>query len=200
MWQWNVDGQDPGVGEAQIMASRDVATAWPMAQPMSQPVIMRPETVEVSAVLVDATLRQRVRTLPSVSDSLIAEGCQSHNWTRSGSGLPQRDGSVMDECTDFAGRVAAVATSPVVFVGDVAVKVMLPTVAGAAALADFAQVVAADATHLADAGILFLANPAGVLTIGVAPLADAEMVTVTVADLADAGILFPADLAGPASL
>ena len=140
----NDDGSGEGVsqeldprtrgGEAQIMASRDVATAWPMAQPTSQPVLMRPETVEVSAVLVDATLRRRDRILPSVSDSVmvVAEGFQPDDWTRSGSGLPRRDGSVMDECMDFAGGVAAVATSPVVFVGDVAVEVMLPTIAGAA--------------------------------------------------------------------
>ena len=79
-------------------------------------------------------------------------------------GLPRRAVSVMDECAYFAGGVAALAMSPVVIVGDVAVKVML----------------------LTDAGILFLADPAGVVTIGVAPLADAQMVTVIVTD---AGIL-----------
>ena len=48
---------------------------------------------------------------------------------------------------------------------------------------DFAEVVAADATSLADAGVV---------TIGVTDLADAGAPS-----LADAGILFPADLAGP---
>ena len=184
------------------MASRDVATAWPIAQPTSQSVLMRSETVGVSAVLVDATLRWSDRSLSSVSDSvmLVAEGFQPDDWTHSGSGLPRRDRRVMDECTDFAGGAAAVATSPAVFVGDVTVGVMLPTVAGAAPLADFAEVVAADATSLADAGILFLADPAVVVTVGVAPLADAEMATVTVANLADAGILFPANLAGPVTV
>ena len=57
------------------------------------------------------------------------------------------------------------AMSLVVLVGDIAVRVMLPTVAGAASPAVFAEVVAADAISLADA----------------------EMVTVGVADLADAG-------------
>ena len=192
------------------MASRDLASAWPMAQPTSQPVLMRPETVEGSAVLVDATLRRRDRILSSVSDSVrvVTEGFKRVDWTHSVSGLPRRDGSVMDECTDFAGGVAAVATSPVVFVGDVAVEVMLPTVAGAAAEIDAADAISlADAgmvtvgvTDLADAGILFPADPTGVVTIGVAPLADAEMVTVTVTDLADAGILFSADLAWPVTV
>ena len=130
------------------MASHDVATAWAMAQPTSQSVLMRPETVGVSAVLVDATLRRSDRILSFVSDSvmLVAGGFQPDDLTHSGSGLPRRDGRVMDECTYFAGVAAAVATSPAVFVGDVAVGVMLPTVAGAAPLANFAEVVAADAT------------------------------------------------------
>ena len=45
-------------------------------------------------------------------------------------------------------------------------------------------------------GILFPADPAGVVTVGVAPLADAEPVTMAVADLTDGGMLFPADPAG----
>ena len=49
----------------------------------------------------------------------------------------------------------------------------VPLVSGAAPLADVAEVVATDATSSADAGILFPADPAGVVTIGVAPLADA---------------------------
>ena len=111
----------------------------------------------MSAVLVDATLRRSDRILSSISDSvkLVAKGFQPDDWTHPGSGLPRRDGIVMDECTDFAGGAAAMATSPAVFVGDVAVAVMLPTVAGVAPLAEFAEVVAADATFLADAGILF---------------------------------------------
>ena len=200
--------QDPGGGtggggsKAHIMACRDEATAWPMAQPTSQQIPMQPETVGVSAVLVDATLRRRDQILSSVLDSVmvVAKGFQPDDWTRLGSGLPRRKGSVMDECAAFAGGVAAVATSPVVFVGDVAVEVMLPTVAGAAPLADFAEVVAADATSLTDAGMV---------TVGVTELADAGapsladtgilfpadpagVVTVSVADLADAGIPFPA--------
>ena len=123
----------------------------------------------------------------------------------------------MDARTLLGGGVAAVATSPVVLVGDVAVGVMLPTVAGVASRADFSEVVAADAISLADAGrvtvgvtdladagaapqadagMAFPTDPAGVVTIGVAPLADAGIVTVGVADLADAGIPIPADPAG----
>ena len=71
------------------------------------------------------------------------------------------------------GGFAAVATSPVVFAEDITEGVMLPTVAGAVPLVDFAEAIAADATSLADAGILFLAHPAGVVTVVVAPLADA---------------------------
>ena len=54
---------------------------------------------------------------------------------------------------------------------------------------------------LADAGMAFPSDPAGVVTVGVAPLADAGMVTIGVTDLADAravsladaGMAFPAD-------
>ena len=59
---------------------------------------------------------------------------------------------------------------------------MLPIIAEAAPLPDFAGEVAADATSLADAGLVI---------VGVADLAVAGA-----ASLADAGILFPADAAG----
>ena len=49
---------------------------------------------------------------------------------------------------------------------------------------------------LADAGILFPADPAGTVTVEVACLANAEEVTVGVTDLADAGMALPADPAG----
>ena len=194
------------------MASRDVATAWPMPQPTSQPVLVRPEAVGVSVVSVDATLRRRDQIMCSISDSVmvVTEGFQPDDWTRSVSGLPRREGSVVDECAEGGGGVATVATSPVVLVGDIAVGVILPAVTGASP-ADLAEVVAADAisladaemvtvgvtdladaeaVSLADAGMAFPADPAGVVTIGVAPLADAGMVTVGVADLADAGTAF----------
>ena len=59
-------------------------------------------------------------------------------------------------------------------------------------------------TDLVDAGMPFPANPAGAVTIGVASLTNAVMVTVGVtnladagaASLADAGMAFPADPAG----
>ena len=76
----------------------------------------------------------------------------------------------------------------------------------------FAKVVPADAASLADAGILFPADPAGVVAIRVAALAVAELAVAGIlfqltkmgcfpqptllTDLADAGILFPAILAG----
>ena len=52
----------------------------------------------------------------------------------------------------------------------------------------------ARAASLADAGMAFPADPAGVVTVGVASLADAGVVTVDVTDLADAGA---ASLAAP---
>ena len=70
------------------------------------------------------------------------------------------------------GGVATVATSPVIFAEDMTEGVMLPIVAGTGPLAEIAEVVAVDATSLADAGILFPADPAGVVTIGMATLAD----------------------------
>ena len=72
--------------------------------------------------------------------------------------------------------MAAAATSPVVCAEDITGGVMLSTVAGAASLADFAEVVAADATSLADAAMVTM--------------------KVAISSLADAGILFPADPAG----
>ena len=92
--------------------------------------------------------------------------------------------------------------------------------------ADVAKVVAADAASLADAGILFPAdpvgtlsptdqdgtlsptdlagilfptNPAGVVAVGVAALAITDPASMAVAGLADAGILFPADPVGTLS-
>ena len=125
----------------------------------------------------------------------------------------------------FAGEVAVVVTSLAVLAGDVAVRVALPAVAGAASPADLAKVVALDVTclaaagmvtigvtdladakaaSLADAGMAFPVDHAGVVTIAVASLADAGMVTVGVTDLADAraasladaGMALPADFAG----
>ena len=68
--------QDPGGGEAQIVASRDIATAWPMTQTTSRPVLVRQETVGMSAVLVDATPSRRDWIMSSISDSgmMVAEG------------------------------------------------------------------------------------------------------------------------------
>ena len=53
-----------------------------------------------------------------------------------------------------------------------------------APLADTGPVTMAVA-DLTDAGILFPADPAGVVTAGLVPLADAGMVTMGVTDLAD---------------
>ena len=90
---------------------------------------------------------------------------------------------------------------------DITEDVMLLTVARAPSLTDFAEVVAADATSLAEAamfitkvtisaftgaasladtGILFPAGSPGVVTIGVAPLAVATTITVEVQCLVNA--------------
>ena len=78
--------------------------------------------------------------------------------------LPLLQGCVVRNCD-------VIDESPVVFAEDNTDGVMLPTGAGAAPPADFAEVGAADASFLADVGILFPADPAGVVTVGVAPLA-----------------------------
>ena len=112
---------------------------------------------------------------------------------------------MLQEGADLTEGVASVAPSPVVLAAKLSEDVVLPTIAGVAPLTDFAEVVAADATALADAGIPFLADPAGSVTLAVADptatgilfLADlAGSVTMAVADSAYAGILFPADPAG----
>ena len=56
-----------------------------------------------------------------------------------------------------------------------------------------AGIVTADVTVWADAGSELPADPAGVVTVGVASLADAGKVTVGVADLAVAGAASLAD-------
>ena len=57
-----------------------------MVQPTSQPVLVSPEAVVVSAVSVDVTLRRRDQILSTVSDSVmvVTEELQSDDWTRSG--------------------------------------------------------------------------------------------------------------------
>ena len=144
------------------------------------------------------------RTVSTVSDSVgvVAEELQWDRWNHSGSDLPQRGESVVsvdsavsfvggpssaflsgaDGRADFAGEVAVVVTTPAALAGDVAVRVALPAVAGAAPPADLAVVVTVGVASLVDAGMI---------TVGVTDLADARA-----ASLADAEILFPADPAG----
>ena len=54
--------------------------------------------------------------------------------------------------------------------------------------------------NLADAGMAFPADPAAVVIVGVASLADAGMVTVGVTDLADAGMTFLANPLGAVTI
>ena len=107
----------PGGGEAQLMASRDVVQPMPMVQPMSQPVLVRPEAVGVSAVSVDATLRQRDRILSTNLDSVmvVTEGLQPDDWTRLRSDLPRREGSAVgvESDVDFVEGPASVFQSGV---------------------------------------------------------------------------------------
>ena len=109
---------------------------------------------------------------------------------------------MLQEGADSTEGVATVAPSLVVLAAKVSEDVVLPTIAGAAPLAEFAEVVAADAAALADAAIPFPPDPAGSVTLAVAdpaavgilfPADLAGSVTVAVADSADAGILFPVD-------
>ena len=62
--------QDPGGDEAQLTSSRDVAVVQPMFPPTSQPVVVRPDEVMVSAVTVDETRRPVDGALSAVSDSM----------------------------------------------------------------------------------------------------------------------------------
>ena len=117
--------------------------AWLMAQPTSQTIPQLPETVGVSAVLVKATPGRSDRILSSVSDSVMVVA-ESDDGTRSECGLLREAGmQCVTFCADFAGGFAAVATSPVVFAEDITEGVMLPTVAGAVPLVDFAEAIAA---------------------------------------------------------
>ena len=78
-----------------------------MAQPTptSQMVLKQPETVGVSAVLVEATLEWSNWILSSVSDSVMVmtEEFQPDDGTRSESGLLREAGGVLHVGTDFAG-------------------------------------------------------------------------------------------------
>ena len=97
----------------------------------------------------------------------------------------------------LADAVAVEVASPAI-AGEVVVLEASPAVAGAASLADLAGVVTvgvaslanAGAASLADAGVASPADLAGVVTVGVASLTDA-----VAASLADAGVASPADFA-----
>ena len=99
--------QEPGRGEAQIIASRVGATAWPIAQatPTSQTVLKQPETVGVSAVLVEMTPERSDRILSSISDSVMVmtEEFQPDDGTRSESGLLREACGVLHVCIFFGG-------------------------------------------------------------------------------------------------
>ena len=145
-----------------------------MAQPTSQTVPQRPETVGVSAVLIEATPGRSDRIFSPVSDSVMVVA-ESDDGTRSECGLFREGGSVLHVCADFSGGFAAVADAGPgnMVVADLAdARILFP--------ADPAGQVTMSVAELANSGILFLFNLAGPVTLGVA-------------DLADAGILFPAD-------
>ena len=59
---------------------------------MSQPVLVRPEVVVISAVSVDVTLRRRDQILSTVLDSVmvVTEELQPDDWTCSGTDLSRR--------------------------------------------------------------------------------------------------------------
>ena len=131
---------DPGGGEAQLTASRDVAMERPVVQPTSQ-------LVGVSAMSVDVTWRRRDRILSTFSDRVmvVMEDLQWDCWIRSGSDPSRRGESAVnvgsavgfvggqvsaflsgtDGCADFAGEVAIVVTLPAVLASDVDVEVAL---------------------------------------------------------------------------
>ena len=152
------------------------------------------ETAGVSAVLVEATPEWSDQIISSVSDSVMVmpEELQPDDGTHSKSGLLREAGGVLHIGTDFPGGGGRC--------GDVRSDFAEVVAADATSMADAVMVTTtvtisavAGAASLADAGILFPADPAGVVTVGVAPLAVAGPVTMAVAGVADAGILFLAD-------
>ena len=108
----------------------------------------------------------------------VGDVSQLDSWARSWSDFL----SGANGCAEFVGKVAVSVASPAVLAGNVTVGMASPADAGAASLADLADVVTVEVTPSA---------VAGVVTVGVASLADAG-----VASLADAGVASPADLAG----
>ena len=202
---------DPGGGEVQLAASWDVAVAWQVLQPTSQP---------TSVMVVTEELQRDVWTCLKSGPSFRGRDAINVNGTYHSVGAPADAlQHVAEECADFAGVGAVVVAPPAVFAGVVAADVtaltdagMVTVVvadAGTAFQTDLAGVVAADVATLADAGMVTVgvvdladagmavpADPAGVVTVGGAFLADAREGTVGVSDLADAGRALPANLAG----
>ena len=103
---------------------------------------------------------ERSDSVHCLSVMVVIEELQPYRWTRSGSDLPQRGGSAVgvEGDVDFVGGLVTVGVAD--FVDD-------------------------RAAPLADAGMAFPPDLAGVVTVGVAHLADAGMVTVGVTDVAD---------------
>ena len=164
--------QDPGGGDVQLAASRDVAVARPVLQPASVMVVME-------------ELQRDVWTCLENDPSFWGRDAIGVSGTFHLVGAPaDAVRHVAEVCAAFAGGGDVVVTPSAVFAVVIAADV---TTDG---------MVTVGVAGLADAEMAFPANLAEVVAVDVAALADAVMVTVGVADSADAGRAFPADLAG----
>ena len=196
--------QDPGGGEVQLAAFRDMAVARPILQPTSQP---------TSVMVVTEELQHDMRTGLESGPSVRGRDEIGVSGTFHLVGAPTDVlRYVAEEFADFAWGGAVVVAADVAAltdVGKVTVGVAGLADAGMVFPADFAGVVAADVAALvdagkatirvavlADAGMVFPADFAGVVAADATALADVWMVTVGVTDLADPGMAFPGDLAG----
>ena len=133
--------QDPGGGQAWLTASRDMAVARPVFQPI----------VSDSVMVVMEVLRQDVQACLRSGPPLRNGDTGAVEVTFDLVGTPATAFlSDADGCANFAGGVAVAVTPPTILADEVAVGVTLLAVAGAASPADLAGVVAADVTTLAD--------------------------------------------------
>ena len=176
-------------------------TAWTCTgAPPWSPKVPQSVPVRVSVALVEETLGQSARKLPSAPDSVV---------------LPTIAGVAPP--ADIAKVVAADAASladtgilfPVDPVGTLSptdlAGIPFPADPAGILFADLAEPVTVGVADLVDAGILFPADLVEPVTVGVADLADAGIlfpaVPAGISFLADpAVILFPADLAEPVTV
>ena len=98
---------NPGGGEVQLAASRDVAVAWPILQPTSQP---------ARVMVVTEELQRDVWTCLESGPSFRGRDAIGVSGTFHPVGAPTNAlWHVAEECADFAGGGAVVVAPPAVF-------------------------------------------------------------------------------------